>query len=142
MLFRGGVILAFILGTAIFAYQIGSRLTDEAVMTLVGVLCGIVATIPITIGLVIALTRHRAHYDADEYLEPYPEDPAPSAYPVYRPPMPTAPPQQQPQIIVVAPPQTPYLAPYAPYSNYLLPAHSSAPMEERNFKIVGEDEGD
>jgi len=139
MLFRGGVILAFILGTAILAYQIGSRLTDEAVMTLVGVLCGIVATIPISIGLAIALTRQRARDDSDDYLEPYPEDPAPASYPIYRPPMPTAP-QQPPQIIVVAPPQPPFPPNYMPYSNYLLPAHSSAPMEERNFKIVGEDD--
>ena len=76
-------------------------------MTIVGVLCGIVATIPITVGLLIALTRERARYlpDDDEYIDPAP---APAPYNVYRPAAPPQPPQmpQQPQIIVVSPPQS------------------------------------
>jgi hypothetical protein len=143
MLLRGGLILAFIVGVGIFAYELGSRLSDEAVMTLIGVTCGIVAVIPVSIGLLIALTRPRVQYE-DEYLQPY-QEPAQPVYPIYRPPTPPMPQQpQQPQIIVVAPPQTPMNPNYMPYSNYLLPPQvgGAPPMQERNFKIVGEDEGE
>lgn len=143
MLLRGGLLAALIVGIGVFAYEVGSRLSDEAVMTLVGVTCGILAAVPISIGLLIALTRPRAQY-ADEYVEPYPE-PAPVSYPTYRPPAPpTQQNPQQPQIIVVAPPQMPMSPNYGAYPNYLLPPHTGGapPMQERNFKIVGEDEGE
>lgn len=140
MIWRSGIIVAFVVGAAILAYQIGSRLSDQAIMTIVGVLCGILASIPVSIGLLIALTRERTSYygpDADALYQ----DPAPSAYPVYRPAPPPQP--QTPQVIVVAPPQAP-LAPHLnPYANYLLPPSSAPgtmPMQERNFKIVGDEE--
>lgn len=145
MIIRTGTVLAFIVAAAVLAYQIGSRLSDQAIMTIVGVLCGIVATIPITIGLLIALTRERAAYlpADDEYLDPVP---APASYNVYRPAAPTPPPlPQQPQIIVVAPPQSQLPPNLASYPNYLLPPQtnsSPASMQERNFKIVGEDDGE
>jgi hypothetical protein len=143
MLLRIGLVMALVVGAAVFAYQIGARLTDEAVMTVVGVLCGILASIPITIGLLLALTRDRSSEYPDEYDEVL-EEPAPSTYPVYRPPAASALPPP-PQIVVVAPPHSQLPPTYSPYSNYLLPAQTDplpAPMHERNFKIVGEDEGE
>jgi hypothetical protein len=147
MRWRTGIGLAFIVAAAVLAYQIGARLSDEAVLTIVGVMCGILASIPISIGLLVALTRERTPYGTEEY-DPL-DEPAPAGYEVYRPAPPPSPlhaqlPERPPQIIVVAPPQAPSNA--LPYPNYLLPAQAAppyaAPMQERNFKIVGEDEGD
>jgi hypothetical protein len=153
-MFRTGAILAFIIAAAIIAYQIGSRLSDQAIMTIVGVMCGIAASIPVSIGLLIALTRERTTYVSEEYYEPEPE-PAPAPYTVYRPPAPQytqsyQQPQsqtpQQPQIIFVASPQGQPQPGYGPYGSYLQPpqlgAGFPAPMQERNFKIVGEDDGE
>lgn len=145
-MWRTGFILAVIIAAAVMAYQIGSRLSDDAIMTIVGVSCGIAASIPVSVGLLIALTRERNVYADYDYDEP---EPAPTPYNVYRPSMPpqsqlNAHPQQsqQPQIIVVAPPQQPLPQNYAPYSSYLQsPGQAAllAPMQERTFKIVGDD---
>lgn len=69
MIYRTGIIFAFIVSAGVIAFQIGSRLSDEAVMTIAGVLCGIVATIPISIFLLVVLTRERSAYEP----EPEPE---------------------------------------------------------------------
>lgn len=138
MLWRTGIILALIIGAAVLAYQIGARLSDEAIMTIAGVSCGILASIPVSVGLLIALTRERSMYPASSFVEPEAE-PEPEPYQVYRPaPAPqTAP---LPQIIVVAPPQNQIPQNFLPYGNYLAPptpAALPAPMQERTFKIVG-----
>lgn len=159
MIWRIGFVGSFIVGAAVLAYQIGSRLSDEAVMTLVGVLCGIVASIPVSIGLIIALTRPRPVLDPEEddaYAPKYGREPQPPPYPIYRPAAPQAVspfqqlPQphpytgQPPQIIVVSPSQMPNGG--SQYGNYLLPPQAGpvygAPMQERNFKIVGDDDGE
>lgn len=153
MMWRTGLVVAFIVAAAVMAYQIGSRLSNEAIMTIVGVACGIGASIPVSIGLLIALTRERTTYNApEEYIEP---EPAPTPYNVYRAPNPPQPTltgahttpslsaSQQPQIIVIAPPQQQLPQNFAPYGNYLQPPALNAlppPMQERNFKIVGEDD--
>jgi|GEM_PF-5845701 len=59
MLWRTGVILAFIIASIVLAIQIGERLSDAAMQTIAGVLCGIGASIPVSIGLLLALTRER-----------------------------------------------------------------------------------
>ena len=44
---------------------------DQAVMSLAGVLCGILASIPISIWLLMLLTRDRtAYYNAEGTIEP------------------------------------------------------------------------
>lgn len=143
MSWRIGILLAFIIAAAVMAYQIGSRLSDQAIMMIVGVSCGIIASIPVSLGLLIALTRDRTANAAEEVGEPEPE-PASAFYSVYRPPVaPQAqiqPAPQMPQIIVLAPPGQP-LQNNSPYGNYLLPSEANilpAPMQERNFKIIGD----
>lgn len=143
MLWRTGIVLAFIAGAAMLAYQIGSRLSDQAVMTIAGVACGIVASIPVSLGLLIALTRERTTYAVEEYEDAEPE---PVSYPIYRPAAPAQmyaqPHAQQPQIIVVAPPNQQLPQGYSPYANYFAPGQPNAlpaPMQERTFKIVGEE---
>ena len=44
------------------AYWIGAQMPDEAVMSLVGILCGIIASIPLSVLLLAALTRDRGAY--------------------------------------------------------------------------------
>ena len=60
------IILALLLvGAGVLAYYVLGHLSDEVVMTLVGVMCGIIASIPISIGLLVLLTRDRsAHVSA------------------------------------------------------------------------------
>lgn len=150
-MWRTGFTLAVIIAAAVMAYQIGARLSDEAIMTIVGVTCGIAASIPISIGLLIALTRERAEPLVEEYIEPEPVS-ASASYNIYRPSMPPQPqplsPQQltqQPQIIVVAPPQQSLAQNSPTYGNYLLtPGQAAlpAPMQERTFRIVGENDDD
>lgn len=150
MLWRTGILLTCIVGAGVLAYQIGARLSDEAVMTIAGVSCGILASIPVAIGLLIALTRERAVYLPNDDVEP---EPVPAPYNVYRAPnpqpqFPHAPPTQatqMPQIIVVAPPQNQSPQNFLPYGNYLPPPAVPAlpaPMQERTFKIIGEEDGD
>jgi len=57
------IILALLLvGAGVLAYYVLGHLSDEVVMTLVGVMCGIIASIPISIGLLVLLTRDRSAY--------------------------------------------------------------------------------
>lgn len=145
MVWRIGILLTCIAGAAVLAYQIGSRLSDEAVMTIAGVSCGILAGIPVSIGLLIALTRERATFPQNDYNDIEPGT-APAPYNVYRAPAPQSQ-LPQPQIIVVAPPQSGPAQNLFPYQNYLPPQSvpllpASASMQERTFKIVGEEEGD
>lgn len=73
MVWRTGTILACIVAAGVLAYQIGARLSDEAIMTIAGVICGIFASIPVSIGLLIALTRGRSNSDyVDCESEPRP----------------------------------------------------------------------
>lgn len=145
MLGRIGILATAIVGAGILAYQIGARLSDEALMTIAGVACGIIASIPVSIGLALALTRERARYPTAEYIEPEFELEPATPYAVRRAPSPQFTPPQftPPQIIVVAPPQgAQTLAPYNNYFPPLTPPALSAPMRERTFKIVGEEDED
>jgi hypothetical protein len=152
MRWRTGILLTCIVGAGVLAYQIGARLSDEAIMTIAGVSCGILASIPVSIGLLIALTRERAAYLSNDDVESELE-PAPAPYNVYRAPNPqpqfphASPTQaaQMPQIIVVAPPQQQLPSHLLPYGNDSTPQAVpalSAPMQERTFKIVGEEDSD
>ena len=57
ILFAIGILLA-----AVAVYAIGRILPDETIMTLVGVMCGIIASIPLSVLLLVALTRDRSAY--------------------------------------------------------------------------------
>lgn len=77
---RNFFMLALIGAAGAAAYWIGKQMPDEAVMAFVGVMCGIVASIPLSIGLLILLTRDRSayvtgatHEDAPQVVETYAE---------------------------------------------------------------------
>ena len=121
--------LAFLLFAgllAIVVYQLTSRLSDQAVDIAVGVLCGIGASIPVSLGLLVALTRQRARAEVEETTTTYP----------------TAPPrkpstQAYPPVIVVSP-QPGQLPPG--YNNYLPPGNMHEPPASRDFRIIGDDD--
>lgn len=139
---RTGILLAGIVGAAVLAYQIGARLSDGAIMTLVGVMCGIAATIPISLGLLVALTRERTRYAESDGVDAEPAtwvDPAPTSFNLPLPPIvPQPPPPAYPPIMLVAPPQGTPPPNYYPY--YSPPGNVPPPPFERDFKIVGDEE--
>lgn len=67
---------AMVVAIAALSMFIASRLSDEAIMTIVGVFCGIAASIPVSIGLLMALTREQSAYTAGECGE---TEPVPSS---------------------------------------------------------------
>ncbi len=137
---KSALILVLVLGLVTVVYQVSMRLSTEAINIIVGMACGIAATVPVSLGLLLALTRERSDRPraAEEPEEDYGQSPEPVPY--YPPQPPRLP---YPQVVVLAPPQN--SAPN-PYQN-LLPPGSFAPgynMNEpprtRDFKIIGDDE--
>lgn len=132
---KTGILLALILAATVLTYQVTAHLSDQAIETIVGVSCGILASIPVSLGLLVALMRRRSQDDyediADSPLSRY--DEAPYAQPQVRPPY--------PQVIIVAPPQTPMPGAYPNYSPPYAAARDLLPAPEmREFRIVGEDD--
>lgn len=122
---RNGVWLIGIVFAGSLAYVVGNRLSSEAMAVAVGALCGISASIPVSIALYIAASRNWGRdtaAPADEMRE-Y----TPRGY--------TAP--QPPMIVLAAPPfQSPN--PFGAQQFYLPP---NAPREgaPREFKVIGEE---
>ncbi len=133
---KTGIILALALCAAALVYSIGSRLSSEAINVLLGVTCGVGASIPVSLGLLMALLRRRREREEEEADdEGYPE---PASYYPARPARPVYPAQPgYPPIIVVAPPQQP-----TPPGYPSLPSGYSMhePPAARDFKIIGEDD--
>ncbi|MBI4788633.1 MAG: hypothetical protein HY782_16500 [Chloroflexi bacterium] len=125
---RNGIVLVGIAFAATFAVVVGNRLSDEAMAVVVGAICGISASIPVSIGFVIAASRHWGRDDrgGDAPGRGY-DEPRPYAQP-------------QPPVIVISPPQqnqSPYQYPAAPY--YLPASNGDAPLGAREFKIIGDE---
>ncbi|MBI4788732.1 MAG: hypothetical protein HY782_17005 [Chloroflexi bacterium] len=120
---RNGIVLVGIAFAATFAVVVGNRLSDEAMAVVVGAICGISASIPVSIGFVIAASRHWGRDDRGGdapgrgYDEPRPQQP----------------------IIVLAPPQQ-SPSPYAfNQGQYYFPPSAPPPGAPRDFKIVGDE---
>ena len=144
---RTGIILVLTAFAVTLAYSIGTRMSTEAISVAVGVVFGMIASVPVSLGLLIALTRARERSCADEPAA----DSHPAPQPQYNTPRPPMP--QAPQIIVVAPPQGSnaqynpaqpgYMYPYpgaTPYVNYA-PSQREDVIEGRDWKIIGDDDG-
>ncbi len=144
---RTGTVLVLMAFAVTLAYYIGTRMSTEALSVAVGVVFGMIASVPVSLGLLIALTRPRERSCTGE---PAP-DSHPAAQPQYGAPRPQMP--QAPQIIVVAPPQGAnagynpgqpnYAYPYpgaTPYVNYA-PSQYEDVIEGRDWKIIGDDDG-
>jgi len=122
---RNGLILAGIAFAVALAVIVGNRLSNEAMAVVVGTVCGISASIPVSIALVIAASKNWGReerpreigydYEARRYAP------------------------QPPQILVVSPPQQPQ-SPYSfPQSQYYLPPGAPDVGAPRDFKIIGDE---
>ncbi|MDE3091258.1 MAG: hypothetical protein KGJ80_17960 [Chloroflexota bacterium] len=123
---RNGLVLAGIAFAVALAVLVGNRLSNEAMAVVVGAVCGIGASVPVSLALVIAASRNWGREEAPR------ETGADYAARHYAPP--------PPQILVVSPPQanvTGYPFASAPY--YLPPTIDAAPYGAREFKIIGDE---
>ncbi len=147
MSLRTGTVLVLTAFAVTLAYYIGTRMSTEALSVAVGVVFGMIASVPVSLGLLIALTRQRERTYDDEPrqdLHPTPQ----YQYGAPRPPQP-----QAPQIIVVAPPngqnaqynpgQPIYGYPYPGATSYASypPSQHEEVIEGRDWRIIGDDEG-
>jgi hypothetical protein len=124
---RNGIFIIGIVFTATLAYVVGNRLSNEALAVVVGALCGISASVPISIALFIAASRNWGRGDGsvpEELREPA----AARGYSA----------SQSPMIIFAPPQQFQSPNPFASNQFYL---PSNAPIEgaPREFKIIGDD---
>jgi hypothetical protein len=117
--------VAFAIALAAF---VSNRLSHDALAVVVGALCGISATIPVTLGLVIAASRN---WGREEPVREVSYDYATNRY------------VPQPPVVIVAPPQTMQAMQSSPYtfsnSHYLAPMNAPALGAPREFKIIGEE---
>ena len=136
-----GIVLATI------AYQIVERVPADTLSVALGVACGIGASIPVTVGLILALLRQRQN--AGTFAETPEPEPAPARVQYHPAPQPLAqPPMQPPQIIVLSPqgqfapgqiPQGfPLPAQWGATPNPFLQEHANA-IDAREWRIIGED---
>ena len=123
---RNGIILAGIAFAVALAVIVGNRLSDEAMAVVVGAVCGISASVPVSVALVIAASRNWGREQGQGPRE------VEYDYGAHR----YAP--QQPQILVVSPPPQP---PYGYLSNqyYPTPQIDDAAHSPRQFKIIGDE---
>ncbi|MBI5652396.1 MAG: hypothetical protein HZC40_18410 [Chloroflexi bacterium] len=115
---RNGILLVALVFAVTLALIVGNRLSNEALAVLVGAVCGISATVPVSIALFIAASRNWGRAPEPAHYEP----------------------RTQPPVIVVSPPQLPqahYGYAGAPY--FLPPTISDASLGTREFKIIGEE---
>jgi hypothetical protein len=129
---RNGLILVGIAFAVALAVIVGNRLSNEAMAVVVGAVCGISASIPVSIALVIAASKNWGHEEAPRetgYDQGHLGDYGAHRY---------AP--QPPQILVVSPPPTPPPA-YRQYPGalYYPPQIDESPYTSREFKIVGDE---
>lgn len=135
----GGLALGAVL------YQLLERVPSDALNVALGVLCGIGASIPVSLGLLIALTRQRQQNGQPEWNDPEPEPVRYAPQPIPRMPEQAAQAQQQPQIIVIAPPQggqfpQGFQMP-AQWTNgqYPFMHENSQAIDAREWRIIGEE---
>lgn len=126
---RNGLIVIGVAFAIALAAFVGNRLSHDALAVVVGALCGISATIPVTLGLVIAASRN---WGREEPPREITYDYATNRY------------VPQPPIVIVAPPQswqtTQASSPYTFASGqYLAPVNAPTLGAPREFKIVGEE---
>jgi hypothetical protein len=121
---KNGIFIIGIVFAATLAYVVGNRLSSEAMAVVVGALCGISASVPVSVALYIAASKN---WGRETVVEARAEemDRGPRSYPA------------SPPFVVISPPaQVPY--PY-PGSQMYLPPQAPAQGAPREFKIIGEE---
>ena len=124
---RNGIFIIGIVFAATLAYVVGHRLSNEALAVMVGALCGISASVPVSIALFIAASRNWGRAEVlsrEEAAREY----TPRGHMTPPPPM-----------MVLAPPQH-YQQPNPFASNqFYLPANAPIEGAPRQFRIIGEE---
>jgi hypothetical protein len=121
---RNGIILIGIAFAVALAAIVGNRLSNDALAVVVGATCGISASIPVTIGLVIAASRN---WGRAESVREIGYDYGSNRY---------APP---PPMVIFAPPPQAQLPYGFPPGQYIAPPSAPALSAPREFKIIGEE---
>jgi hypothetical protein len=121
---RNAILLVATAFAVTFAIVIGNRLSEQAMAVVVGALCGISASIPVTVGFIIAATRNRN--PQIERGEPGGNPYAGRSY------------SQPPVYVIASSPQQPL-----PYNfnqgQFYLPPSAPPPGAPRDFKIIGDE---
>ncbi len=133
---RTSLLLVLIVAGAALVYSVAARMSEQTIDVVVGLLCGVGASVPVSAGLLIALTRRRS--EPAEKEEPAPDYPAPAVpyggYPSRQP---------YPPVIVITPQQG--QIPNA-FGGLLPPGQMPAgysmnePPIMRDFRIIGQDD--
>lgn len=126
---RNAIITIAIVTLIALAYSFGSRLANEATVAVAGALCGITASIPVSLALFIAASRNWGQIQAsrEEPMQRAPRTPAPRER------------RAQPPVVVISPPQvSPTTLSFQPNPSYLQP-NTLALGTPREFKVVGDD---
>ena len=121
---KNGIFIIGIVFAATLAYIVGNRLSNEAMAVVVGALCGISASIPVSIALYIAASKN---WGRAEKLGEEPNDYASRAY------------VPQPPFVLFAPPLNPPQYPQTPPYYFPTPLRNDNAIESREFKIIGKE---
>lgn len=65
-----GLMIVLVVAGAALTYTVTSRLSEQTLDVMMGLGCGVAATIPVSVGLLIALTRRRQQPAEDEEEHP------------------------------------------------------------------------
>jgi len=119
---RKGVVLVLLAFAVTLAVVVGNRMSTEAMAVVVGVVCGVAAGIPMSLLIMLLVSRSRQQASPDEWGCAQPGS-RPGPYP--------------PVVVIQGGTAAPngLLSPYYP-----IPAPMQQPAQ-RQFRIVGEDEG-
>jgi hypothetical protein len=131
---RKGIIIIGIAFAVTLSAFIGNRLSSEALAVVVGAVCGLSASVPVMLGLVIAMSRgwgaNEPYWQVRDLPRQVGYDYASNRFSLQQP---------QPPVVIFAPPP-PAQAPYGlSQSPYLIPPGASSAGTPREFKIIGED---
>ncbi len=124
---RNGIVLVGMAFAVTLAICVAKRLSEQALAVTVGALCGILASVPVSIAFVIAASRNWGR--PETVVEEQPER-GPLRYPPLQP--------QQP-IVVIAPPQQASPYGYSQGQPYYLTPNVPGPGTPRDFRIVGDE---
>ncbi|GIL15201.1 MAG: hypothetical protein BroJett039_03740 [Chloroflexota bacterium] len=144
---KTGTLLLVGIALAAIAYQIIERVPSDALNVALGVACGVGASIPVMLGLLLALWRERQSVDTDAAIvEPEPARLRAQSLPASMP-LPAA--QPPPQIIVLAPqgqyaqgqlPQGfPMPAQWLNQTQYPFMHEQPNAVDAREWRIIGDD---
>lgn len=120
---KNGIIIVGVAFAVALAAVVGNRLSNDALAVVVGAVCGISATIPVTLGLVIAASRN---WGREEPIREIGYDYGAHRY------------APQPPVVILAPPQAQLPYGYSP-SQFVAPMSAPALGAPREFKIIGEE---